>query len=600
MNNRLGDILLAKGLIRQTDLDNGLSVQQSVGGLLGLILVRIGAVSETDLLEALSEQLNLPIQQPDAMPAPLQVQAFIEESSTTHAWWVDRQAVAWRDTPPPRLATLEDPDPAPEPDVAVAPARLICAAVHPLDPVLHGLIEQMVDEQVEWRLCTRNLVEAALEDVRDEAIGAASDASDAARLRELAQEAPVIDFVNGVFAEAIARRASDIHVEPFEDRFFVRMRIDGMLHTVRTAPRSAYDAVASRIKLLSGMDIGERRLPQDGRQAVRVSGQELDLRVSALPAAWGESMVLRLLGKTSRLPEFSELGMDDRDSSRLVKTVDQPNGIFLITGPTGSGKTTTIYRLLTGLNDGVRKIITVEDPVEFDLPGVIQVHVKADIGLTFAAGLRSILRQDPDVIMIGEIRDPETARIALQAALTGHMVISTVHTNSGLAAVSRLLDLGIEDYLLADVMRGVAGQRLLRRICPHCAKASTEAQVQTYKRSIPKLIRELTGGKKPNFREPVGCARCNGNGYSGRLGVYEIAPFNAEVADGIRRRAPEPELLEMCRAEGFLTMYEDAILKAFEGRSSMSEVYRVLGAHDPETDGLDHSHEAVEALQAVV
>jgi general secretion pathway protein E len=463
--------------------------------------------------------------------------------------------------------------------------------VHPLDPTLRGLMEQHADVPIAWRLCSRALIGAALEDVREDGDLDLGGVTDAARLRELAEEAPVIDFVNGVFAEALQRRASDIHVEPFEDRFTVRMRVDGILYTVRTAPRTSFDAVCSRIKLLSGMDIGERRLPQDGRQAIRISGQEVDLRVSSLPAAWGESMVLRLLGKTSKLPELSELGLSDGDAVRLHKTVHQPNGIVLVTGPTGSGKTTTIYRLLTGLNDGVRKIITVEDPVEFDLPGVVQVHVKADIGLTFAAGLRSILRQDPDVIMIGEIRDPETARIALQAALTGHMVISTVHTNSGIAAIARLLDLGVEDYLLADVMRGVVGQRLVRRLCPHCSRPADPQAAETFTRNVPSVVRKRLRGKTLNWREPVGCSRCGG-GFLGRLALFEIAPFNADIAAAIRRRAREPELLELCRATGTLTMYEDGVFKAAEGVTSMSEIFRVIGAVDPETDGLDHSSEA--------
>ncbi len=582
--SRLGELLTAKGLIRNQDLEAALSVQSSVGGLIGLILVRMGSVSESDLLGVLSEQLGLPVQAKNEMPSPGQVEAFLEETRTTHGWWVERQAVAWKDQAAPGLVdegaepVLDDPD-----------APLICAAVHPLDPTLRGLMEQMADRPVEWRLASRSLIEAALEDVRDEGeADFAAGVTDAARLRELAEEAPVIDFVNGVFAEALQRRASDIHVEPFEDKFHVRMRVDGILSTVRTAPRGSFDAVASRIKLLSGMDIGERRLPQDGRQAIRISGQEVDLRVSSLPSAWGESMVLRLLGKTSRLPELSELGLAEGDQKKLARMVDQPNGIVLVTGPTGSGKTTTIYRLLTGLNDGVRKIITVEDPVEFDLPGVVQVQVKADIGLTFAAGLRSILRQDPDVIMIGEIRDPETARIALQAALTGHMVISTVHTNSGLAAIARLLDLGVEDYLLADVMRGVVGQRLVRRLCPHCSKPADKAQVETYRRSMPRAIRARIKAGAQDWREPVGCAKCGG-GYLGRLGIYEIAPFNTTAGAAIRRRASEPDLLEISRETGFLTMFEDGILKAAEGQTALSEIFRVIGPVDPETDGLDHA-----------
>jgi general secretion pathway protein E len=595
---RLGELLIAKNLIRSADLESALSLQASVGGLIGLILVRLGAVSESDLLATLSEQLGMAVQTRETMPSPAEVEAFLEDTRTTHAWWSEHQAVAWR----PMTARVAEDDTALDDDFIPAPldpdAPVICAAVHPLNPTLRGLMEQMAEGPIEWRLAARSLIDTALEDVRDEGvIDLAGGMSDAARLRELAEEAPVIDFVNGVFAEALQRRASDIHVEPFEDKFYVRMRVDGILHTVRTAPRTSFDAVASRIKLLSGMDIGERRLPQDGRQAIRVSGQEVDLRVSSLPAAWGESMVLRLLGKTSRLPQMSELGLGDADGEKLTRMVSQPNGIVLITGPTGSGKTTTIYRLLTGLNDGVRKIITVEDPVEFDLPGVVQVHVKADIGLTFAAGLRSILRQDPDVIMIGEIRDPETARIALQAALTGHMVISTVHTNSGLAAIPRLLDLGIEDYLLADVMRGVVGQRLLRRLCPHCSKPADKSLVATFRHAIPKWMRAQLKAGEQNWREPVGCARCGG-GYLGRVGIYEIAPFSAEVSSVVRRRGGEPELLEAARKTGFLTMFEDGVLKAARGETSLTEIFRVIGPVDPETDNQDHSADA--ELQPVV
>ena len=594
---RLGELLIAKNLIRSSDLESALSLQASVGGLLGLILVRLGAVSESDLLATLSEQLGMPVQTREDMPSPAEVEAFLEDTRTTHAWWSEHQAVAWRPLPKGSVEEVaaEDDD-----FISTRPVAddspIICAAVHPLNPTLRGLMEQMAQGAIEWRLAARSLIDTALEDVREEGgLDLGGGASDAARLRELAEEAPVIDFVNGVFAEALQRRASDIHVEPFEDKFYVRMRVDGILHTVRTAPRSSFDAVASRIKLLSGMDIGERRLPQDGRQAIRVSGQEVDLRVSSLPAAWGESMVLRLLGKTSRLPQLSELGLADADTDKLTKMVSQPNGIVLITGPTGSGKTTTIYRLLTGLNDGVRKIITVEDPVEFDLPGVVQVHVKADIGMTFAAGLRAILRQDPDVIMIGEIRDPETARIALQAALTGHMVISTVHTNSGLAAIARLLDLGVEDYLLADVMRGVVGQRLLRRLCSHCSKPADPALVATFDHAIPSWLRGRL--REHNWREPVGCAKC-GNGYLGRVGIYEIAPFTAEVSAVVRRRGGEPDLLEASRKTGFLTMFEDGVLKASRGETSLTEIFRVIGPVDPETDNQDHSADA--ELQPVV
>lgn len=565
---RLGDLLVERGLVRPADVANALSLQAQNGGLLGLNLVRLGALSEAQLLDVLSEQLNLPVLAPEHGPAPERVRAFMDQIGSPLAWWAEREAVAWREEAPA--------------DDASAPGRILCAAVQPLDPALAERIAQSSLEPVAFFLVPRSLIEALTDDLShdqapglDPALGGGG--ADAARLRELAQEAPVIDFVNAVFAEALTRRASDVHVEPYEDRFLVRMRIDGVLTTARSAPRSNFDAVCSRIKLLSGMDIGERRLPQDGRQSIRVSGQEVDLRVSTLPCSWGESIVLRLLGKTSRLPQLSELGVSPQQEAGFLRLAEHPNGVFLITGPTGSGKTTTIYRLLTHLNDGERKIITVEDPVELDLPGVIQVRVRSEIGLTFAAGLRSILRQDPDVIMVGEIRDPETARIAVQAALTGHMVISTVHTNTALAAIPRLLDLGIEDYLLADVLRGVAGQRLIRRLCEDCARPSTSAEAAAHEQAVPAHLRAVAAAEPARWMEPVGCAKCGHSGFRGRLGVYELAPMSPALIAGLRASADEDQLTDAARSEGFLSFADDAFLKARRGQTALTEVHRIAG-----------------------
>ena len=574
MRQRIGERLVERGLITERDLANGLGLQADVGGLLGLILVRLGALSETQLLEVLSEELGIPILQPEETPPLEVISGFVAETGSPLGWWANRQAVIWRvpdaapgeapldDLETPPEADTGAPDPIePEDDDTPLAGVVVCAAVHPLDPALQQRLTQRFPEGVELRLAPRAVITALHDDLehgarREVAVGAGP--MDAARLRELAQETPVIDFVNGVFAEALTRRASDVHVEPFEDQFFVRMRVDGVLITARTAARSQFDAVCSRIKLLSGMDIGERRLPQDGRQSIRVSGVEVDL-----------------LGKTNRLPTLSELGVSDDQTRLFHELVEKPNGVMLITGPTGSGKTTTIYRLLTHLNDGDRKIITVEDPVELDLPGVVQVPVKADIGLTFAAGLRSILRQDPDVIMVGEIRDPETARIAVQSALTGHLVISTVHTNSALAAVSRLLDLGIEDYLLADVLRGLAGQRLVRRLCPHCARPSEPHEVEAHEAARPNILGARRG--KGDWKEPVGCSRCARTGFLGRVGIYEIAAISPAFETGVRQRHSEESLVETARESGFRTMFEDGYLKARRGETTLSEVYRVAG-----------------------
>jgi len=563
---RLGELLLERQMITPGDLQNGLSLQAQNGGLIGLNLVRLGALSEARLLEVLSDQLGLAILASEDAPAPDRIAAFLTEIGSPVSWWAEREAVAWR--------AGEEAD-----------SPIFCAAVQPLDTLLGERIGQAMADPVTFFLAQRSTIEGLTGDLthRDRAgleIDIMGGGADAARLRELAQEAPTIDFVNAVFAEALTRRASDVHVEPFEDRFLVRMRIDGVLTTVRSAPRSSYDAVCSRIKLLSGMDIGERRLPQDGRQSIRVSGQEVDLRVSSLPASWGESIVLRLLGKTSRLPELAELGVSADQEATLLELSEQPNGVFLVTGPTGSGKTTTIYRLLTHLNDGERKIITVEDPVELDLPGVVQVRVRSEIGLTFAAGLRSILRQDPDVIMVGEIRDPETARIAVQAALTGHLVISTVHTNSALAAIPRLLDLGIEDYLLADVIRGVQGQRLVRRLCADCKRPSTPQEAAVHEAELPATVKAAAGQEKANWHEPVGCPKCGQSGFRGRVGVYEIAPMSAAMTGALRQGADEDRLTAVARGEGFTSFGDDAFLKARRGETALTEVHRIVGGGD--------------------
>jgi general secretion pathway protein E len=284
--------------------------------------------------------------------------------------------------------------------------------------------------------------------------------------------------------------------------------------------------------------------------------------------------VLRLLGRSDRLPQLSELGVSEAQTDALLGLVGKPNGVVLVSGPTGSGKTTTIYRLLVHLNKGVRKIVTVEDPVEFDLPGVVQMQARSDIGLSFAAGLRSILRQDPDVIMIGEVRDRETAAIAVQAALTGHLVISTIHTNSALAAVPRLLDLGVEPFLLSDVVRGLVGQRLVRRLCPHCAAPSDADRIASYEAARPPMARRLGAA---DWREPMGCAKCANTGYLGRLGLYEIAPSSAALEHDIRHRASEEALTRTARAEGFVSLAEDGYAKARAGLTTLAELRRVAG-----------------------
>ncbi len=368
----------------------------------------------------------------------------------------------------------------------------------------------------------------------------------------------------------------------FEHKFQVRYRIDGVLHTKQNEPRSRFDAVASRVKLLSGMDIAERRLPQDGRQTIRFAGQEIDLRVSSLPGSWGESLVMRLLRKESELPDLESLGLEGRSKAVLQNLLSNPNGVILVTGPTGSGKSTTLYRSLIGLNDGIRKIITIEDPVEYDMDGIVQIQTKANIGYTFARGLRAILRQDPDIIMVGEIRDGETATIAAQAALTGHLVLSTLHTNSALAAVARLIDIGLEPYMVASAVRGLAAQRLVRRLCPHCSvpDKSTDGEERIWQMAETGTQIGPAIKGKAKWRKAKGCSLCSQTGYLGRVALFEVVQIDDALADAVQERASLQQLLHIARGQGFLTLLEDGIIKAREGVTTLDEVIRVCGADE--------------------
>jgi general secretion pathway protein E len=442
---RLGDLLLAREAVRPADLERALELQAAVGGRLGQLLVRTGAISEEQLLEALSEQLALPVLGREVV-APIDSTAWGGPAGALPGdWMVDQQVLAWMDG-----------------DV------LYFASRDPLAPGLREALEYAAPGVAfQAVLAPSQALEHAFESL---AQGRQPGGDDIRHLRELAEEAPVVELVNGLMSQAVEQRASDIHLEPGEHQFAVRFRIDGVLYSRLSLPRERYNAVASRLKLISGMDIAERRLPQDGRLSVRAGGQAMDVRASALPGVHGESIVLRLLPKERKDLGLERLGMAPDHLELLSAWTREAHGIVLVTGPTGSGKSTTLYAALAASNDGMKKIITVEDPVEFQLPGITQVQTHADIGLDFASVLRSILRQDPDVVMVGEIRDRETAEIAIQAALTGHLVMSTVHTNDSLGAFTRLVDMGVEPFLVATPIKGVQAQRLVRRLCPHCAR----------------------------------------------------------------------------------------------------------------------------------
>ncbi len=583
----IGELLINKGLITEKDLAQALAMQAEVGGLLGQALQRLGAVTEEALLEALSEQLDLPVAAPHLLPDNLS--AFTDAAAVLNlppSWFLAHRAVAWFEP-----ASGEE---SPEPQI------LFVIAADPLNLELRERLEVEVmrraaaapdedDEDaeeaapgpviIEYLLASNQLIDMCL--TRIQRLASAGDEddelADVTRLREMAEEAPVIDFVNNLLATALKENASDVHVEAFEHSFVVRYRIDGVLHTRQTQSRARFDAIASRIKLIGGMDIAERRLPQDGRHTVRFAGNDIDLRISSVPSTWGESLVMRLLRKQAELPDLEGLGLTGRTGAVLDEILKSPNGVMLVTGPTGSGKSTTLYRGLESIDDGYRKIITIEDPVEYDIAGITQIQVKPEIGYDFANGLRAILRQDPDVIMVGEIRDGETARIAAQASLTGHFVLSTLHTNSALAAVTRLEDIGLEPFLIGASIRGLMAQRLVRRLCDVCAVEKRSAVGEKLLMQAMQDGAPLELPAAPRWREAVGCDACEGTGYRGRIAVAEIVKLEDEMREAIVTGASVQKLFTIARKQGFLTLFEDGLQKAAEGRTTIEEVRRVCG-----------------------
>ena len=548
----IGQRLLRQGWITEQDLERGLALQKEMGGRIGAILVRMGAVSEEHLLQALSEQLELELLDPETgPPAPGAVHQALEHAGLSPDWLLDQQLLLWED--------LE--------------GTIHCASPDPLDSFCQEVVHSLFRSQnVRWHLASAQQVESALHALT-ETEEKTAQGEGIQHLREMAEEAPAIEQVNNIIARAVSEGASDIHLEPEKDGFYVRYRIDGLLHTHSRLSQELFLAVASRIKLLSGMDIAERRLPQDGRIRTRASGVEMDIRVSALPSVKGESLVLRLLASERSDLQLENLGMEPDLLDQLQKWGRAPHGIVLVTGPTGSGKSTTLYALLRTVDDRQRKIITVEDPVEYEMPGITQIQVHEEIGYTFAHALRAILRQDPDVVMIGEVRDSDTANIATQAALTGHLVLSTLHTNTAAGAFNRMIDMGIEPFLLASAVLGVVAQRLVRRLCPHCAR---EAPPPSW---VKELLAETTLSEirhqAPSWKVPGGCSHCHETGYRGRIGIYEYLPVDSDLQAAIVNRVSTAELEKLRREKGFRSLREDGIIKVWNGLTSLEEVLRV-------------------------
>ena len=552
---RLGELLVRAGSIQPAELEQALAFQRTQGGRIGAVLVRLGALSEDSLYRALAEQLALPLQ-PLADLSPDGVRAGVAALGQPASWWLPRAALPWLD------------------DAGV----LFVAAADPLE----GDLREAVDagrgaRAVCWCLAQPAALDRWQQTLRGNEMQVATDL-DARALREMAEDAPVIAFVNNVLAQAVDARASDIHFEPGERDFDVRFRIDGVLQARGKQPMSRYPAISSRLKLVSGLDIAERRLPQDGRTTIRVAGQEMDVRVSAIPAVHGESLVLRLLPKRQADLALPRLGMEADHLALFQHWLRWPNGLVLVTGPTGSGKSTTLYSALTAVNDLSRKIVTVEDPVEFRLPDVVQIQTQAEIGYTFARALRSILRHDPDIIMVGEIRDRETAEIAVQSALTGHLVLATLHTNDALSAVTRMVDMGIEPYLVAAALRATMAQRLVRRLCPQCAEPAADSSLPSARwQALAQRLPQACAGIAPAWYHPRGCTACQGTGFRGRLGIYELVPVSADMQHAVAAAAPAAELVRLADAAGRRSLADDGLLKAAQGLTTLEEVLRASG-----------------------
>lgn len=541
---RLGELLIRKGLLDADDLEQALELQRERGDKIGKILVDLGFVNPRDVLATLSEQLQIPLLAADDFPPVL---PEVE-----------------RITPKYMRQFLFLP-------IRVDDTTLTVAMADPLDFETVATLRQFSGLNVKGVLAAEQEILDAIdkyfgeqEQEGDSEFGAGDD-SDAAQiehLRDMASEAPVIRLVNGMISRALELRASDIHLEPFEKDFRVRFRVDGVLHDQEAPQRELRAAVISRIKLMARLNIAERRLPQDGRIKIKALGHEVDLRVSTLPMLYGESVVMRLLDRSAGdFYDLDNLGFDDLMLHRMEHFTKLPHGIFLVTGPTGSGKSTTLYSALKLINGPQKKIITIEDPVEYQMNGINQIHVNPQIGLTFAAGLRHIVRQDPDVIMVGEIRDRETADMSIRSALTGHFVYSTLHTNDAPSAITRLTDMGVENYLLTSSLVAVLAQRLVRKICRHCK--TEDGLVDT------------PAGMQIRAWRGAGCEQCIGTGYSGRVGIFELMEMNEELRKLIMHNEDASVLTDSARRSGMRNLREDGWEKIDRGVTTVEEVLRV-------------------------
>jgi general secretion pathway protein E len=555
----LSDRLVQRRLISNDELERVMKLKEEQQAPLTRLVVELGFLSEEDLLPVLRDHFDIPmISLKDVANTPLPIEL------------------------PPgigdffKLARMVP--------IQIDGRELLVATTDPLDLSRLHALELAVGLRVKPVLAREKEIAARIEamysstyavsgnpEATAQPIEGIGDEEDVAHLRDMASEVPVIRMVNQMLVRALESRASDVHIEPFENQLKIRYRIDGILHEIESPPRQLKAAIISRLKILAQLNIAERRLPQDGRIKTRLAGKDVDLRIATVPTLYGESVVIRLLERGQIFTQLDTLGFPALPLARFNEMILKPHGMILVTGPTGSGKTTTLYGALQKINDPGKKIITIEDPVEYQLSGVNQIHVKPQIGLTFANGLRSIVRQDPDVIMVGEIRDAETAEIAVQAALTGHLVFSTLHTNDAAGAISRLLEMGVQDYLLSSSLLGVLAQRLVRRLCPSCRKEVPFAGLD----GMPAELEFQNGNGLSTVWDAVGCAACSGTGYLGRVGIFELLPVTSEICKVIIKRADAGAIRNLAIQQGMRLLRDDGWDKVRQGMTTLAEVLRV-------------------------
>lgn len=553
MTQEIGKYLIDNGLLDEDSFRRALKAENQLQSSFGEILANLGLVSEIDFANSLSQMLNIPM-------------AGRDEYAVFN---LSQEKLSRNFLKSSKIVPLRENNEFVE-----------IAMTNPTDKFAIDAISMALGKPIRIKIGLSKDIEKALnrnetdppeafEDIlKDININLSND-DDISRLKDMASEAPVIKLVNRIINQAINERASDIHIEPYENKLVLRYRIDGILREVSPPPAVLMPAIISRIKIMANLNIAERRLAQDGRVSLQIQGKMIDLRISILPSLYGESAVIRLLDTAAVSLDFEDLGMTPSLHEAFMKVMSSRHGILLVTGPTGSGKTTTLYAALKKLNQVERKIVTVEDPIEYQLDGITQVQVNPVIDMSFANVLRSIVRQDPDVIMIGEMRDIETAEIAVQSAQTGHMVLSTLHTNDAAGAISRLLDMGVEDYLINSTVGAVLGQRLVRRLCPDCREAYSPTA---------DMLKDLKFKCETLYR-PKGCNSCDGQGYMGRMGIYELLIFDESIRKLVLKRASTSKIHEVARQNGMITMLEDGLDKAREGLTTIEEIKRITREH---------------------